>query len=178
MDAGVSRATVYRLRDRGELVAVGRGVMQFPEDGAGTLSDLAAVSARVPHGTVCLNSSLAYWDLTDEIPRRVHLAVARGTHPPTVDRPLAQVHVFDAATFALERERALTDVDEPFWIYSAERTIVDAVRMSRWVGSDVGLHALRRYVERGGARPARLTDLARELGGYARIARALEALLS
>lgn len=86
--------------------------------------------------------------------------------------------MFAADTFDLERQRALTDADEPFWIYSAERTIVDAIRMARWVGRDVGLHALRRYTRMPGSEPAELTRLARELGGGPTVALALEALLS
>lgn len=178
VDAGVSRTTLHRLRERGALVSVGRGVLQLPEAGMGALSGLAIVSARAPSGTICLNSALAYWDLTDEVPAKVHLAVPRGAHRPTIAQPPTRVHVFDADTFELERREAMTDADEPFWIYSPERSIVDAMRMSRWVGRDVALHALRRYTQQRGARPARLTELGRRLGGGRRVAEALEAVLS
>lgn len=176
--AGASRTTLHRLREAGELVPVSRGVLQLPDGGMGMQSPLAAVSARVPDGTICLNSALAFWDLIDEIPAQVHLAVPRGAHRPTIGEPATRVHSFAAQTFALERQQVRTDVDEPFWIYSPERSIVDAIRMARWVGRDVGLHALRRYVGRPGARPARLVELARELGGGAQLRPALEALLA
>jgi hypothetical protein len=52
------------------------------------------------------------------------------------------------------------------------------MRMSRWVGRDVALHALRRCLDRRGSSPARLAELARELGGAARLRPALETLLS
>jgi predicted transcriptional regulator of viral defense system len=144
----------------------------------GMLSDLAVVSARVPTGTICLNSALAYWDLTDEIPMQVHIAVPRGARRPAIEQPATKVHTFDAGTFELGRQQVRSDADEPFWIYSAERSIVDAMRMSRWVGRDVALHALRRYMGPHASSPARLTELARELGGGSRLQRALEALLS
>jgi predicted transcriptional regulator of viral defense system len=176
--AGVGRTRLHRLREAGELVAVGRGIVQLPGAGMGMLSGLAVVSARVPRGTICLNSALAFWDLSDEVPERIHVAVPRGAHRPAIDRPATQVHVFDARTFDIEREQQCTDADETFWIYSAERSVVDAMRMSRWVGRDVGLHALRRYMDRGDAKPARLAEIAREIGGGAQLAPALEALLS
>jgi predicted transcriptional regulator of viral defense system len=166
------------MRQRGELATVGRGLVQVPGAGMGMLSGLAVVSARAPRGTICLNSALAYWDLTDEIPQQVHLAVPRGAHRPSIDQPPTKVHVFDARTFELDRQRVRTDVDEPFWIYSPERSVVDAIRMGRWVGHDVALHALRRYMKQQGANPAHLAELARELGGSARLHPALEALLS
>jgi predicted transcriptional regulator of viral defense system len=178
VEAGVSRTTLHRMRETGELEAAGRGVLRLPGSGMGMLSGLAVVSARAPAGSICLNSALAYWDLTDEIPGMVHLAVPRGAHRPRIEQPPTKVHVFDALTFELEREQASTDAGEPFWVYSAERSVVDAMRMTRWVGQDVALHALRRYVNRPGASPARLTELARELGGAARLRPALDALLS
>ena len=176
--AGVSSSTIHRLRDEGVLEAAGRGVVRLAGAGLGMLSDLAVVSARVPNGTICLNSALAFWDLTDEIPDRVHVAVPRGTWPPKIGQPATVVHTFDARTFELDRERARTDADELFWVYSAQRSVVDALRLSRWVGQDVSLQALRRYVDQPGSRPARLAELARGLGGGARLRPALEALLS
>lgn len=178
IDQGASRTTLHRLRQKGELATVGRGVVQLPGAGMGMLSGLAVVSAKVPSGTICLNSALAFWDLTDEIPGRVHVAVPRGAHRPSIHWPPTKVHVFDAGTFGVDRRRAKTDAGESFWIYSPERTVVDAVRMARWVGRDVGLQALRHYMDRQDASAARLTKLARELGGSARLRPALEALLS
>jgi predicted transcriptional regulator of viral defense system len=178
VDAGVSRTTLHRLREQGALEAAGRGVVRLAGAGTGVLSDLAVVSARVPGGTICLNSALAYWDLTDEIPAQVDIAVPRGTRPPAIDHPATKVHTFDARTFQLEREQARTDADEPLWIYSAERSVVDAMRLSRWVGQDLAFQALRRYMNRRGSTPARLAELARELGGEKRLRPALEALLS
>jgi hypothetical protein len=91
---------------------------------------------------------------------------------------VTRVHVFDAATFEIERQQAQTDADEPFWVYSPERSVVDAMRMTRWIGRDVARHALRRYMARPRADPARLAELARELGGSAQLRPALETLLS
>jgi predicted transcriptional regulator of viral defense system len=175
---GVSRTTLHRMRQQGEIATVGRGLVQLPDAGMGMLSGLAVVSARVPRGTICLNSALAFWDLTDEIPPKVHVAVPRGAHLPSIDQPSTKVHAFAARTFGVERQQAKTDADEQFWIYSPERSVVDVLRMSRWVGHDVGLHALRRYMAQPDSNPARLAELARELGGSARLRPALEALLS
>jgi len=178
IEAGIARTTLHRLRQHGSLAAPGRGILQLPEAGAGLLSGLAVISTRVPSGTICLNSALAYWDLTDEIPAQVHIAVPRGAHRPAIERPPTKVHVFAAETFELDRLQARSDADEPFWIYSAERSVIDAMRMSRWIGRDLALHALRRYTRRRDSSPARLAELARELGGGARLQPALETLLS
>jgi hypothetical protein len=82
-------------------------------------SEFAALAARVPHSSVCLNSGLSYWDLSDELPASVHLAVPRGVHWPKIDTPATTLHRFAAETFGLERLSRDTDAGEPFSIYSA-----------------------------------------------------------
>jgi hypothetical protein len=157
---GVPRYELYRLRDRGELVGVGRGVFRRAGGAISSSTDLATVCARVPGGIICSNSALAYWDLSDELPAVVHVAVARGAH-----RPHIEVHVFAAATFDLERREETTETGERVSIYSAERAVVDAMRLAHRLGRDTALHALNRYLRRADAQPRRLLAIARELGG-------------
>lgn len=176
--AGVPRHVVYRLRDEGALVSLSRGVMQSADSDPAMNAEFAAVAARVPKATICLNSGLSYWDLSDELPGSIHLAVARGGHWPKIEMPATTLHRFAAATFELDRLERATDADEPFWIYSAERCVVDAMRLQRVTGRDVALSALRRYMRRDDANPLRLTELARSLGGAPQIGRALELILA
>lgn len=142
------------------------------------LSEFALVSARAPRATICLNSALSYWDLTDEIPNEIHIAVPYAVKRPRISSPKTKTHVFNAKAFEIGRIQAVTDVGEPFWIYSAERSIIDAIRMARWVGRDVGLHALRRYVNRPGANPSELMEMSRQIDGARDLAPELEAILS
>lgn len=176
--AGVPRHVVYRLRDEGTLVSLSRGVMQRADSDPAMNAEFAAVAARAPKATICLNSGLSYWDLSDELPASIHLAVARGAHWPKIDTPATTLHRFAAATFGLDRLKQTTDAEEPFWIYSAERCVVDAMRLQRLTGRDVALSALRRYMRRDEASPLRLTELARSLGGVAQLGRALELILA
>jgi len=176
--AGVPRYELYRLRVRGELVSVGRGVFRRSGCAISSNTDLATVCARVPHGIICLNSALAFWDLTDELPAAVHIAVPRGAHRPHVDFPAIEVHVFAAATFGLERREETTETGERLSIYSPERAVVDAMRLAHSVGRDTALHALNRYLRRPDAQPRRLVAIASELGGQRRLAEALEAVMS
>ena len=176
--AGVPRYELYRLRAHGELDSVGRGVFRRAGSAISSSTDLATVCARVPHGIICSNSALAYWDLTDELPAIVHVAVARGTHRPHIDFPATEVHVFAAATFGLERREEASEIGERLSIYSPERAVVDAMRLAHRVGRDTALHALNRYLRRPDAQPRRLVAIARELGGQRRLTDALEAVMS
>jgi hypothetical protein len=176
--AGIARHAIYRLRDEGELVTLSRGVMQPRDSDPALNTEFAALAARVPRSSICLNSGLAYWELSDELPASIHLAVPRGAHWPTIDTPATTLHRFAASTFELERRKESTDAGDPFWIYSAERCLVDAMRLQHIVGRDLALSALARYIRRPGAEPLRLTALARRLGGERRIREALEPLLA
>ena len=163
VEAGVSWRDLYRLRDEGELIELSRGLFQLA-DAAGTdNADFIAVCARAQHGMVCLNSALAYWDLSDEIPAVVHLAVPEGTNRPTLNYPPTRVHVFNAATFDLGRREVRQARGEHFWITDLERSIVDAFRMRHLVGDSLAYAALQAYLSRPRAKPGRVVELAREL---------------
>jgi predicted transcriptional regulator of viral defense system len=178
VDAGIPRHLIYRLRDQGALMTLSRGVMQPVDSNPAMNSEFAALAARVPAGTICLSSGLSYWELSDELPARIDLAVPRGAHWPKIDMPATRLHRFAADTFALDRLAQHTDAGEPFWIYSAARCIVDAMRLPHVVGRDVTLAALSRYTRQAGADPLALTALARQLGSERRIREALEVILA
>ncbi|MGI9007307.1 MAG: type IV toxin-antitoxin system AbiEi family antitoxin domain-containing protein [Streptosporangiaceae bacterium] len=175
--AGVSWRDLYALRDRGEILELSRGLYQV-SGAAGIASvDFVAVCGRAPRGMICLNSALAYWDLSDEIPAMVHLAVPSGSHRPVIDYPPTLVHVFHAGTFSIGRSEVAVQTGERFWVSDRERTIADAVRLRHLTGEDLAYAALRRYLQ---ARPslARLADVARPLRAWGALSEALRILQS
>ncbi len=175
-EAGVHWRDLYALRDEGFLDELSRGVFRLADAEMSPYLDLIAVSRRSPRGVICLNSALSFWDLTDEVPVEVHLAVPRGSRPPSIDYPPTRVHVFAADTFDLGRERIRLESGEEINIYSPERSVVDAVRMRGRVGADVAYEALRRYLRRPGSSSGELLRLARRLRAGGPVADALEVL--
>lgn len=176
LEAGIHPRDLYALRDGGFLIELSRGVFRLADAEMIPYLDLVAISQRSPQGAICLNSALSFWDLTDEIPVEVHLAVPRGAHRPVIDYPPVRVHVFAAGTFDLGRERVRLDSGEEIFIYSAERSVVDAVRMRSRVGADVAYEALRRYLRQPGASSGDLLRLARKLRAGGPMSDALEVL--
>lgn len=173
--AGVSWRDLYALRDRGEILELSRGLYKL--GGAAGISnpDFVAVCGRAPDGMICLNSALAYWDLSDEIPAQVHLAVPSGSHRPVISYPPTQVHVFRAATFSLGRLEVAAETGERFWVSDRERTVADAFRLRHLIGEDLALAALRRYLQTQ-PRLARLAELARPLRAWGALSAALRIL--
>jgi predicted transcriptional regulator of viral defense system len=175
-EGGVHWRDLYALRDEGFLVELSRGVFRLADAEMSPYLDLIAVSKRSPRGVICLTSALSFWDLTDEVPAEVHLAVPRGSRPPSIDYPPTRVHVFAADTFDLGRERVRLESGEEIHVYSPERSVVDAVRMRGRVGADVAYEALRRYLRRPGSSSGELLRLARRLRAGGPVADALEVL--
>ena len=44
--------------------------------------DVAITAGSIPSGVICLITALSYYELTDEIPRQIWIAVARTSRPP------------------------------------------------------------------------------------------------
>jgi predicted transcriptional regulator of viral defense system len=175
-EVGLSWEDLYRLRDQQIIVELSRGLYRRASAGPPTMPDLLAVSARAPRGMICLVSALGYWDLTDEMPGVVDLAVPRGTNQPTITYPPTKVHVFQAATFDLGRTQVPVGPEEHIWVSDRERTIVDCFRPRTGVGTSISYNALRSYVASPEAKPGRLLDLARALRTFAVVRHALEVL--
>jgi len=169
---------LYRLRDEGALIELSRGIYRVADMPASAHLDLVAVCRRVPDGMICLNSAASFWDLTDELPDSVHVAVARGRHRPRIAYPSTRVHVFAADTFALGRVHQPADGTESIAISSRERTVVDLLRLRARVGRDVALSALRAYLRGGDAKPGELLALARKLRIGSVMSEVLEPLLT
>jgi predicted transcriptional regulator of viral defense system len=178
IESGARWEDLYQLRDSGELIELSRGVFRVADAPATAHLDLVAVCRRAPEGTVCLNSAASFWDLSDEMPDAVHLAIARGRHRPRIAYPPTRIHVFAAATFSLGREMEKIESGETIAISSPERTVVDLMRLRSRVGRDLALGALRRYLQGSDAKPGELLALARRLRVGSVMAEAMEPLLA
>lgn len=175
--AGVSWRDLYALRDGGEILELSRGLYQLPGAAGIANIDYIAVCGRAPHGTICLNSALTYWDLSDEIPAQVHLAVPSGSHRPVIDYPPTQVHVFRADTFGIGRLEVTAETGERFWVSDRERTVTDAFRLRHLIGESLAFAALRSYLD-DQPRLTRLTEVARRLRAWGPLSAALRIMRS
>ncbi len=169
---------LYRLRDEGALIELSRGIYRVADAPATAHLDLVAVCRRAPDGMICLNSAASFWDLTDEMPDTVHVAIARGKHRPRINSPPTRVHVFAADTFALGRTQQEVESAETIAVSSKERTVIDLLRLRSRVGRDLALSALRRYLQSRDAKPGELLSLARQLRVGTVMAEAMEPLLA
>lgn len=176
--AGLSRSALQRLKNRGLVVELTRGVYRAADAPETAHQDLLAVSVHVPRAVVCAVSALALHELTDEIPSAVQFAVPRSRNLPRLRYPPTEFLRFDVATFDLGRMDFRVAPDESVSVYGPARSVVDVMRLRHRFGEALALQALRRYLARSGSRPGELVSYARQLRVEGPVARAVDVVLS
>jgi predicted transcriptional regulator of viral defense system len=158
--AGISRRSLYAMRDSGTITQLSRGVYRLASLPELEAPDIVTVATRVPRGVVCLISALAYHELTTQIPHAVDIALPRGAERPRIEYPPVSYHWFSGAAFTSGVETPVVD-GKAIRIYSAEKSVADAFKYRNKLGADVALEALRTWRSRRGARVERLLEQAR-----------------
>ena len=144
---GMNRYQFYQLRDEGLIEPVSRGLYRLTELPPAANPDLLAVASRFPEAVLCLVSALAWHQLTTQVPRRIHLAVARNARLPRMDYPPVQGYRFSGPRFADGIECHNVDGTR-LQVYSAEKTLADCFAYRNTLGMDVVLEALKLYPQR------------------------------
>lgn len=173
--AGVTAATVSRMERDGEVVRLARGLYQLPDAPLDAHHSLAEAAKRLPRGVVCLVSALAFHGLTDRLPRKVWMAIARKGWAPKPDGlPIRAVRFADS----LLSESVETHVIEgvPVKVFAVAKTVADCFRHRRKIGQSVAIEGLQEALRQRKATPAEIARQA-ERGGVSSVIRPyLEAL--
>lgn len=170
--AGLSKRELYRLRDEGRLQPIARGVFRRADAKPGD-EGLLAIAARAPRATLCLTTALVRHRLSDAIPSAPDVALPRGTRAP-VTSTAVQWHFLDLGTFEIGRSTVALDPSLEIGLYGPERSIIDAFRMRRTEGLELGREALKRWLRQRGSSPAQLLALAKH---FPRVERSLRDVL-
>src|SRR5258708_8067607 len=142
IEQGISATTISRMERKGTINQLSRGLYQLPDAPLDANHSLAEAAKLVPNGVICLDSALAFHELTDRIPASVWVAIGARDWRPKFDRPRIQIVRFGPKAFDKGIE---THVIErvPVRIYSPAKTIADlfrhAQRQKVWSGSATGL---------------------------------------
>jgi len=158
--AGIPRAYLERLRKRGLLEQVDRGLYRAVDAPASELLTLAEVATRVPHGIVCLLSALQAHELTTEVPHGVWLMIDRHARKPNISYPKLEVVRASGRALTHGVESRMID-GVRVRITNPAKTVADCFRYRRHVGLDVALAALRDYLRKHRSGMNALVDAAR-----------------
>ena len=157
---GLTRYTLYALRDRGVVEQITRGIYRLRELPPLGNPDLVTVSLRFPKTVVCLVSALAWHGITTQIPHVVSVAVPKDSRTPALGYPPIKVHKFSHKAYSSGVEEHLLD-GAPVKIYNPEKTLVDCFKFRNKIGMDIVLEALKLHKTRNGINLGELLEYAR-----------------
>lgn len=174
-DAGIPRAYLKRLCDRGVLEQIDRGLYRILDAPLTELSTLAEVSKRVPHAIICLLSALQVHQMTSEAPHAVWILIDRHARTPKVaSQTLEVVRASEKALVHGVQTRLVDGV--AVRLTTPAKTVADCFRFRRHVGLEVALAALKEYLRKRKGSVDALVEAARADRIYTFMRPYLEAL--
>jgi len=141
---GISRYTLYKMRDNGVIEQVSRGIYRLVDLPPISNPDLVIVGLRFPNAVICLISALSYHEITTQIPHEISVAVSRNDRMPSLDSPPVRAYKFSDEAFKAGIVKHKID-GVSVQIYSAEKTLADCFKYRNKLGMDVVVEALKLY---------------------------------
>ena len=163
--AGIAPKTLYAMRDHGIIIPISRGLYRLKDAELPGNPDLVTVAMRIPKAVICLISALHFYNLTEQIPYLVYIALPQQAEMPRLDHPPLKIIWLSTKTYAAGIQEVSMD-NTPIRIYSPEKTITDCFKFRNKFGLDVAIDALKRYM----SQPSEKQDFA-SLMHYARLNR-------
>lgn len=175
--AGIASETISRAVANGDIDRIAHGLYQRPAAEIDVDQALAEIAKRIPKGAIAMVSALAFHGLTDQMPRRIWVAIGASDWAPAIEYPPVRIVRFSDKYLRQGIERhAVAGTDVP--IYSVAKTLADTFRNPRIVGRSIAIGALRAALEQHKASPGTIADAALAGGSWNRMKPFLEALTS
>jgi predicted transcriptional regulator of viral defense system len=176
-NAGIAGETIRRAVQSGELIRIARGLYQRADSEVETQQALAEAAKRVPKGVIAMVSALAFHGLTDQLPRKIWVAIsAKDWAPVPSYPPIRIVELRDKyMQHGIEHHR-ISGVDVP--IFSVPKTLADVFRNSKLVDRSVAVEGLRAALEQRKATPGTIAQSAVAADSWKIMRPYLEALTS
>ena len=172
---GIAATTITRMEREGAIHRLSRGLYQLPDAPLDIHHDLAEAAKRVPKGIICLTSALAFHGLTDQIPRRVWMAIGSKDWEPGAHGPKLELVRLTAGQLIEDVE--LHEIESvPVRIFNIPRTLVDSFRFRKTVGLSVAVEALREALRQRCITPSEIASRAQRNGSWTVMRPYLEAL--
>lgn len=141
-EAGVTAATVSRMARDGDVIRLARGLYQLPDAELDANHGLAEAAKRMPKAVVCLVSALAFHGLTDQLPRKIWMAIGQKDWATVSDSASVRIVRF---TPRLLDEAVEMHVIEGVQvkIFGVAKTVADCFRHRSKIGLNVAIEGLQ-----------------------------------
>lgn len=181
--AGITAATISRMKQKGDVVQLGRGLYQLPDASQDANHSLAHAAKIVPNGVICLVSALAFHELTDTIPPRIWIAIGTKDRKPSIVQPALQVVRFGEKVLRTGISKHVID-GVSVQITNPAKTVVDLFRYRQRAGKryqkspglNLALEGMREALRQRKATPSDIAKFAHEAGIWKALRPYLEAM--
>jgi predicted transcriptional regulator of viral defense system len=174
-DAGIASTTIARALRSGEIERIARGLYQQPDGGIEAANAIAETAMRIPKGVIAMLSALAFHGLTDQMPRKVWVAIGTKDWTPVPSYPPTRIVRFSDKYLRQGIEHhIISGVSVP--VYSIPKTLADLFRNPRLVDRSVAIEGLRAALDQRKAKPSEIAESAKAGGAWKLIRPYLEAL--
>lgn len=154
---GVTESQLKSLLADEQVLRLSRGVYVLPGLDLNDEALFRAASMRIDGpSAVCLLSALAFYGLTDQIPKKVWLLVPEHKHTAHKDIRLLRRH-------KPQWKVGIVHVAGGYKITSVERSIVDALVFKRIIGVNIGISALKMALAQKKTTLDKILKMAKEL---------------
>ena len=166
---GLTGNHIQELLKSGHIVRVNRGVYQIAGENLSDDEIFHAASIRIKgKSAVCLLSALAYYNLTDAIPKKTWLMVDEQTHSSHKDIRVCRTRNPNWKVGIVENKN--------YSITSVERTLVDCLVYKKIIGPNVAISAIKSAIREKKTTLSKVAKMSQLLGVEHRIFQYIESL--
>jgi predicted transcriptional regulator of viral defense system len=166
---GITRHYLREILKQGKIERLSRGVYKASSTSTSDDEEFRDATLRIGKPcAICLISALAYYNLTDTIPRKIWVMA------PVNKRTLHK----DIKVFRTRNPNWSIGViqQDGFNITSLERTIIDCLVNRNMIGSNIAIEALRLAINEKKTTLKKIIEIAKSLKVYHRIQSYIEVL--
>src|SRR5580698_10293944 len=139
---GLPREYLVRLHRKGKLNRLGRGIYTLPDANVTERHSYAEVAKRVPEGTICLLSALAFHEMTTQSPASVWIALRKGARTPALASPSLRIVRLSGPSLTGGIDKHKVE-GVTVRVYSAAKTVADCFKFRNKIGLDIAIEALK-----------------------------------
>ena len=160
LDRGIHPEYARRLVIKNMLVRSTRGLYRLPDSEITEHHDYAIIGKRFPNGVICLTSALLFHNIGTQLPRKIWLALEKGSARPRSCFPAIFVARFSGRSFSEGVEEHVLE-GVPVKIFNPAKTVADCFKFRNKLGLDVALEAGADCLRSRKATIAEIDDYAR-----------------
>jgi len=146
IQVGIHNIYLNKLLENGEIERIKRGLYRWADMENSPDSTLPDVAMAMPNCVICLQSALAYHNLTTYQPWEISVAIDRKSKVKAPDYPPVKIYYFTPKIFNTGIEIIKLGKHE-VKIYCKEKTICDCIRYRDQIGKDIVKEMMLSYTK-------------------------------